>query len=79
MAANPMGPVTPCIVVHGGASTLTASSIFPMLVNGVKKAARIGYDCLMKGGERSAVDAVEAAIKVSTCFCILDVNFTSYK
>ncbi|XP_028513558.1 isoaspartyl peptidase/L-asparaginase [Exaiptasia diaphana] len=64
MAVNPMGPVTPCIVVHGGASTLTSTSIFPMLVNGVKKAARMGYECLMTGGEHAAVDAVEAAIKV---------------
>ncbi|XP_031561892.1 isoaspartyl peptidase/L-asparaginase-like isoform X2 [Actinia tenebrosa] len=57
-------PVTPCIVVHGGAGQLSNPSIFPMLIIGVKKAARAGYDILMRDGENAAVDAVEAAIKV---------------
>lgn len=64
MSSTP-GPVTPCIVVHGGAGQLSNPSIFPMLIIGVKKAARSGYDVLIKGGENAAVDAVEAAIKVS--------------
>jgi isoaspartyl peptidase/L-asparaginase-like protein (Ntn-hydrolase superfamily) len=59
------GPVTPCIVVHGGAGQLSNPSIFPMLIIGVKKAARAGYDVLVRGEENAAVDAVEAAIRVS--------------
>lgn len=59
------GPVTPCIVVHGGAGQLSSASIFPMLTIGVKKAARTGYDVLTQDGENAALDAVEAAIKVS--------------
>jgi len=59
-----VGHVTPCVIVHGGASTLRNSNVFPMLVNGVKKAARTGYNMLMKGGDHAAVNAVEAAVKV---------------
>ncbi|XP_032220355.1 isoaspartyl peptidase/L-asparaginase [Nematostella vectensis] len=58
------GPISPCIVVHGGASSLSESIIFPMLINGVKKAARTGYGLLMKGGKNASLDAVEAAVKV---------------
>lgn len=71
MAEHAVGHVTPCIVVHGGASSLSTPTIFPMLLNGVKKAARTGYDQLMNGGKHAAVDAVEAAIKVSLSFCYI--------
>jgi len=51
----------PCIIVHGGAWAIPDILKEPS-VNGVKKAAKRGYECLLKGG--TAVDAVEVAVRI---------------
>lgn len=53
--------IQPCIIVHGGAWAIPVI-LKEASVNGVKKAAKKGYDCLKEGG--TAVDAVEAAVHV---------------
>ncbi|XP_018570022.1 isoaspartyl peptidase/L-asparaginase-like isoform X2 [Anoplophora glabripennis] len=51
----------PIILVHGGAGRIKDDKIAKVLVEGVKKAAKIGHNILAKGG--SVLDAVEAAVK----------------
>lgn len=51
----------PCIIVHGGAWAIPESLKEPS-INGVKRAAKTGYDRLIEGG--NAVDAVEDAVRV---------------
>lgn len=53
------GGAAPVIVIHGGAWAIP-DSLAQASVEGVKRAARVGYQLLMDG--RSAVDAVEAAV-----------------
>ncbi|RZC32973.1 Asparaginase 2 domain containing protein [Asbolus verrucosus] len=50
----------PIVLVHGGAGDIPDSRV-PLKLNGVKKAASIGYRVLKRGG--SVVDAVEEAVK----------------
>ena len=49
----------PSIVIHGGAWAIP-DKLAEKSTEGVKTAAKIGYEILMNGG--SAVDAVEAAV-----------------
>lgn len=51
----------PCIIVHGGAWAIP-DILKEASVNGVKRAAQKGYDCLKQGG--TAVDAVEGAVRI---------------
>lgn len=51
----------PVVVIHGGAWAIP-DKLSSASVDGVCSAARAGYDVLMRGG--SAVDAVEAAVRV---------------
>lgn len=51
----------PAIVVHGGAGMRPGQPLPPVL-EGVSRAARAGFDVLLRGG--SAVDAVEEAVRV---------------
>lgn len=51
----------PCIIVHGGAWAIPESLKEPS-INGVKRAAKTGYDRLTEDG--NAVDAVEDAVRV---------------
>jgi beta-aspartyl-peptidase (threonine type) len=48
------------IIVHGGGWNIP-KGIERLSLKGVEKAARVGFNCLLKGG--SAVDAVESAVK----------------
>ena len=52
-------PTLPAIVVHGGAWVRDAV-VEPAVVDGVARAARVGFEILSRGG--SSVDAVEAAV-----------------
>ncbi len=54
------GPYLPSIIVHGGAGWISDERA-AVCVAGVNKAARAGYEVLMRGG--TAVDAVEAAVR----------------
>lgn len=54
--------IDPVILVHGGAGDIPEWRV-PLKLNGVRKAARAGYISLSKD-ECSALDAVEAAVKV---------------
>ncbi|XP_073977868.1 isoaspartyl peptidase/L-asparaginase-like isoform X1 [Rhodnius prolixus] len=58
---NSMAPVTPVLVVHGGAGDIPDSRVQPKL-DGVRKAARVGYKVLRESG--NVLDAIEAAIHV---------------
>lgn len=51
----------PAIIVHGGAGHVADWQV-PLLVDGGKKAAIVGYEVLSNHG--SVLDAVEAAVKV---------------
>lgn len=55
-------PVNGVILVHGGAGDIPEWRV-PLKLHGVRKAARAGYVSLSKD-ECSALDAVEAAVKV---------------
>ncbi|CAG2119993.1 unnamed protein product, partial [Medioppia subpectinata] len=48
------------LLVHGGAGTIEPQYV-PLKLAGVKQAVRVGYEALANG--RSAVDAVEAAVR----------------
>ena len=52
-------PTRPAIVIHGGAWVRDAI-VEPAVIEGVARAARVGFDLLRAG--RSAMDAVEAAV-----------------
>ncbi len=54
--------IDPVILVHGGAGDIPEWRV-PLKLHGVRKAARAGYVSLSKD-ECSAMDAVEAAVKV---------------
>lgn len=54
--------IDPVILVHGGAGDIPEWRV-PLKLHGVRKAARAGYISLSKV-ECSALDAVEAAVKV---------------
>jgi beta-aspartyl-peptidase (threonine type) len=54
--------INPVILVHGGAGDIPEWRV-PLKLHGVRKAARAGYSSLSKV-ECSALDAVEAAVKV---------------
>lgn len=51
----------PIVLVHGGAGQIKDDKKAKVLVEGVKKAAKIGYNVLRQKG--SVLDAVEAAVK----------------
>lgn len=51
----------PCIIVHGGAWAIP-DALKERSIEGVKEAAKKGYECLKMGG--SAVDAVEVAVRI---------------
>ena len=48
-------------MVHGGAGEISNEAIWPTLTNGVKLAARMGYETLKRNG--NAVDAVQQAVE----------------
>jgi beta-aspartyl-peptidase (threonine type) len=54
--------IDPVILVHGGAGDIPEWRV-PLKLHGVRKAARAGYNILSKV-ECSALDAVEAAVKI---------------
>src|SRR6185369_1924786 len=58
--ASITSPMTPSIIVHGGAGA--ASDRRERVVPGCENAAQAGWKVLSQGG--SALDAVEAAIRV---------------
>ena len=52
--------IQPVIAIHGGAWAIP-DNLAHSSVEGVKIAARVGYDILKRGG--TAVDAIEAAVR----------------
>ena len=54
-------PVTPAIIVHGGAGLVDGERL-PRCVSGVAGAAEAGWEILARGG--SALDAVQAAVEL---------------
>ncbi|KAJ8974889.1 hypothetical protein NQ317_011735 [Molorchus minor] len=51
----------PVVLVHGGAGKISDDEVAKKLLEGVKKAAKEGYEILSNGG--TVVDAVEASVK----------------
>lgn len=54
--------IKPVVLVHGGAGDIPESRV-PLKLDGVRRAARAGYESLSKPNG-SVLDAVEAAVKV---------------
>ena len=54
-----MSTIHPAIIVHGGAWAIP-DQLATATVDGVKRAASIGYKCLLE--HKSAIDAVQAAV-----------------
>ncbi|KAJ8965066.1 hypothetical protein NQ314_004467 [Rhamnusium bicolor] len=61
------------VLVHGGAGKISNDEMAKYLIQGVKKAARKGYNVLSKGG--TVLDSVEAAVK----YMENDENFNAGK
>ncbi|XP_044258368.1 isoaspartyl peptidase/L-asparaginase-like [Tribolium madens] len=57
-----MSSIEPIVLVHGGAGTISSDEKATQLVEGVKKAARAGYEVLKSGG--SVLDAVQKAVEL---------------
>ncbi|KAJ8941057.1 hypothetical protein NQ318_006831 [Aromia moschata] len=51
----------PVVLVHGGAGKISNDEVAKKLIEGVKTAAKVGYDILLKGG--SVIDAVEVSVR----------------
>ncbi len=54
--------IKPIVLVHGGAGDIPESRV-PLKLDGVRRAARAGYESLSKPNG-SVLDAVEGAVKV---------------
>ncbi|XP_015927584.1 isoaspartyl peptidase/L-asparaginase isoform X2 [Parasteatoda tepidariorum] len=65
----------PVIVVHGGAATVPPD-FQPLKIEGVKRAVNKGYDVLLSP-EGTALDAVEAAVKVMEDDPVFNAGFGS--
>ncbi|MDD2716356.1 MAG: isoaspartyl peptidase/L-asparaginase family protein [Candidatus Wallbacteria bacterium] len=65
--------MNPVIIVHGGAGKVLVKKA---TVNGVRKASTAGYEVMLGGG--SALDAVEAAVKVLENAAQFNAGYGSY-
>ena len=66
----------PIIVVHGGAGQWNSEQMLKEAVNDCRKAAAVGQDLLLSGA--TAVEAVEAAVRVLEDSPVLDAGRGSY-
>ncbi|XP_074616178.1 isoaspartyl peptidase/L-asparaginase-like [Acropora palmata] len=77
--SEPTSPSKPCIIVHGGAGSISSSrSDLEVLcvLKAVKEAAQIGYQVLLAGG--SSLDAVEEATRSMESSGVLNAGCGSY-